>query len=153
MENLKYEIYIGGTPEQVWNVLVSPQETPKIYFGSRLESTFEVGAPMRYAGPGVDGDDTVHIYGTVLEFAPQQAFRHTHKVGESYGAEHANFESRISYLLEPQGALTKLTVLHDDFAEGDPSYSGSVSGWAMLLSAIKTLVETGKPLDLGSHNG
>ena len=149
--DLKYEFYIGGKPERVWNALVSPEETKKIYYGSEIQSTFEVGSPLKYVGAGKDGKDTVHIHGKVLGFQPNKAFRHTYIVGESYIAGHSKFEPRISYELEPFGECTKLTVTHDQWTEGDPSYEATAEGWWKLLCVLKTLIETGKPLDLSVH--
>lgn len=81
MKELHYEFYIGGTPEQVWETLISPEGTKQIYYGSVIQSTFKEGELLEYVGPGADGDETIHVYGTLLEFTPQKAFRFTHKVG------------------------------------------------------------------------
>jgi uncharacterized protein YndB with AHSA1/START domain len=56
--------------------------------------------------------------------------------------------SRVTWEIEPQdGGYSKLTVTHDQL-EGAPKTAASVSGagWMMVLSGLKTLVETGKPL-------
>ncbi|WP_433946036.1 SRPBCC domain-containing protein [Paenibacillus sp. SN-8-1] len=151
MLELKYEIYIGGSPEEVWEALVAPHQVRQIYFGSVIHSTFKEGDLLEYIGPGQDGENTLHVFGTVLEFSPQKAFRFTHKVGPSYLKEPdaENYESRISWLLEPVGGTTKLTLIHDNWHKDDPSYQGSQNAWPMILSNIKTLVETGRTLSLG----
>lgn len=146
MNDLYYEFYVGGTPEQVWDALVSVEATKAIYFGSVIESTFEIGAPFRYVGPGAEGDDTVHVYGTVLAYEPARTFSITHFVGESYYPGLPRYESRISYRLEPAGGCTKLTLTHDQWNENDPSYANSQKAWWMILSNTKTYVETGKVL-------
>jgi uncharacterized protein YndB with AHSA1/START domain len=150
--DLKYEFYIGGTPEQVWNVLVSPAETRKVYFGSEIRSTFEIGSAMEYIGPGQDGNEIVHIYGKVLEFLPHKVFTHTCNIGKAYTQGDPRFqESRVSYLLEPVDGCAKLTVIHDKWSENDPAYENTAKNWWRVLSVIKTLVETGKPLALNVH--
>ncbi|WP_068616128.1 SRPBCC domain-containing protein [Paenibacillus tuaregi] len=149
MDELKYEIYIAGSLEEVWGALTAPHQVAKIYYGSVIHSTFKEGDPLEYIGPGKDGDQTLHVYGTLLEFSPNRAFRYTHKVGPSY-LENPNAdspESRISWLLETVGGSTKLTLIHDEWKPGDPSYNGSKSAWPMIISNIKTLVETGRTLD------
>jgi uncharacterized protein YndB with AHSA1/START domain len=60
---LRYEFYIGATPEKVWETFVS-EGTRQTFFGCVIHSTFEAGAPFEYVGPGADGDETVHVYGT-----------------------------------------------------------------------------------------
>ncbi len=147
--DLKYEFYINAGPEQVWQTLVSPDETKKIYYGSQIQSTFEVGSSLKYVGPGISGDETVHIQGAVLAFLPYKKFSHTCKVGEAYGSDRAKFESRVTYNLVPVGESTELMLTHDRWMKGDPAYKETKKGWWMILSAIKTLVETGKLLNLG----
>lgn len=149
MEDLKYTIYIGGTPEQVWEALVSPEGTRAIFFGSVLESTFEVGAPYAYVGPGNNGDETVHVYGTVLAFEPYRLMSYTEHAGPTYRENHAEFETRITMELEPMGASTKVTFVNDRWPEGHPSYESTQQSWPLILSNIKSYVETGKTLDLG----
>lgn len=148
MMDLRYIFYIDGSPEEVWKAIVSPEGTKQIYYGSVIESTFDVGRPLKYVGPEVGGDETIHIYGEVLAFEPHEVFRFTHNVGEAYGAEHAEYESRISYHLEAVGACTQLTLVHDEWTEGDPSHESSAALWPRILSNTKTLVETGQTLDL-----
>jgi len=149
--DLKYEFYIGGKPVYVWNALVSPTETKKIYYGSEIQSNFEVGSPLKYVEPGKDGQETIYIHEKVLEFQPNKTFMHTYIIGDSYAVRHSKFKSRISYELEPFGVCTKLTVTHDQWTKGDPSYENTAKGWRKLLCVLKTLIETGKPLDLSVH--
>jgi len=149
-KELKYVFYIAATPEDVWEALISPEGTKQIYYGCVIRSTFQVGDLLEYVGPGADGDETVHVYGSVLEYVPKQVLRFTHFAGKAYTKNDAQeYESRISYILEPVGASTKLTFIHDQWKDCDPHYENSDVAWWMILSNTKTLVETGKTLDLG----
>ena len=145
--DLHYEIYIAGTPQQVWDALTKPEGVKQLYYGSVIESDFQVGSAMTYVGPGRDGERTVHVYGKILEFEPGKIFTHSCKVGDAYGDEHRQYETRVTYRMEPIGKTTKLTVTQDQWQKENPSYEGSKSGWWMILSSLKSLVETGKPLD------
>ncbi|EJR64134.1 hypothetical protein IIO_02033 [Bacillus cereus VD115] len=149
MKNLMYEFYIAGSPEEVWKTLTSPEGTKQIYYGSIIRSTFQVGDPLEYVGPGLDGDETVHVYGNVLEYEPNQVLQFTHYPGKSYMIDDRAFESRISYILKPIGSCTKLILIHDQWKEDDPYYENSNKAWWMILNNIKTLVETGSTLDFG----
>jgi len=149
MKDLKYQFYIAGTPEEVWKALISPEGTKQIYYGSVIRSTFQVGDLLEYVGPGVDGDETVHVYGNILEYEPNQLIQFTHYIGKSYMKDDYAFESRISYLLEPIGSCTKLTLIHDQWKEDDPYFENSDKAWWMILNNTKTLVETGSTLDFG----
>lgn len=149
--DLRYEFYIAAPPERVWQALISEPDVKQIFYGSKLQSSFAAGAPFQYVGPGADGKEVTHIRGKVLEFEPNKLFRHTYIVGESYIPGHEKFESHVSYQLEPVGKCTKFTVVHDHWTKGDPAYDNTAKGWWKLLSALKTLAETGKPLDMSVH--
>lgn len=146
---LKYEFYIGGTPEQVWHALVSPEGTKQIFFGCVIDSTFEVGSSYAYVGPGSDGDETVHVYGTILAYEPQQLFTVLEHPGPSYYENHKELESKITFTLETVGATTKLTLINNQFSENHPSIQKANSSWWIILNNVKTYVETGKTLDFG----
>jgi uncharacterized protein YndB with AHSA1/START domain len=146
---LRYEFYMGGTPEQVWEILISPEKVKQIYYGSVIESTFEIGSPIQYVGPGAEGDKTVHVYGTMLEYKPNKILSFTHFTGKSYLTDEKEYESRITFTLESVGESTKLILVHDQWSEKDPSYENSNTSWSIILSNSKTLLETGKTLNLG----
>ncbi|MFE5322368.1 SRPBCC domain-containing protein [Paenibacillus sp. NPDC056579] len=146
VKDLYYEFYVAGTPEQVWEALVSPEGVKAVYAGCVIESTFEAGASIQYVGPGNLGDRTVHVYGTILACEPNKTLSFTHYVGESYYEGQERYESRITYRIEPAGVSTKLMLTHDQWHEEDPSYKNTVSAWWFLLSSTKTWIETGKPL-------
>lgn len=93
---LKYEFYIGATPEQIWDAFVSPEGTRKTFFGCVINSTFKEGEPFAYVGPGADGDETVHVYGTIAAYKPNEVFSFIEHPGPSYHPNHEELESRVS---------------------------------------------------------
>lgn len=146
---LKYDFYINADKEKVWDTLVSPEGTRSSFFGSVLKSSFVVGEPFEYVGPGAEGDDTVHVYGTVVAYEPQQKLSLIEHPGPAYHSNHAELESRMTFTLDMVGNCTKLTLVNDHFTEGHPSYEKAADAWWMILSSIKTYAETGKTLDFG----
>ncbi|MBM7567603.1 SRPBCC domain-containing protein [Paenibacillus sacheonensis] len=149
MEELSYEIYIDAPPETVWNALVTPEGTRAIFFGSVLESTFEIGSDYAYVGPGNDGERTVHVYGKVLEYDVNRRMSYMEHPGPSYRENHEELETRVTLTLEVVGAVTKLKLVNDRWPEGHPSYASTKQSWPMILSSIKTYAETGKTLNFG----
>ncbi|WP_141505509.1 SRPBCC family protein [Paenibacillus luteus] len=147
--DFKYEFYIGAAPEKVWEALVLPEGTKQTFFGCVINSAFEVGSSYQYVGPGTDGDETVHIYGTILAYEENKIFTVLEHPGPAYRPNHAELESRIAFMLEEVGATTKLTVINDQFTENHPSLETVDSQWWMILNNLKTYVETGKSLDFG----
>jgi uncharacterized protein YndB with AHSA1/START domain len=137
-----YAVFIRATPEQVWDAITKPEFTKKYFHGTRIESTFEPGAPYL----SVAGSDTV-VDGEILESDPPKMLKHTWRAlwdPETAAEPH----SRVTWEIEPQeGGVTKLTVTHDQL-EAAPKTAASVAGgWSFVLSGLKTVLETGEPLE------
>lgn len=81
----------------------------------------------------------------MLECDPPSRLVHTWitKYDESLTGEGA---SRVTWELEESGGVTKLTTVHDQFPTGSRVYENVACGWPLVLSGLKTLVETGQPL-------
>jgi uncharacterized protein YndB with AHSA1/START domain len=109
--DLKYILYVGAKPEDVWKVFVTPEGTKAIFFGSILKSTFEIGAPYEYIGPGNDGEETVHVYGKILAFEPNRLMSYTEHPGPSYRDNHAELETRVTLTLETVANVRNLRWL------------------------------------------
>lgn len=148
-KELTYVIYVNGGAEAVWHALTSPEGTRAIFFGAELQSTFEIGAPYQYVGPGADGQETVHVYGDILAFEPYAKMSYTEHPGPSYRDNHAELETRVTLTLEPVGETTKLTLVNDQWPDDHPSYESTGNSWPMTMSSIKSYVETGKALNFG----
>ena len=134
-----YSVFIKATPEQIWDAITKPEFTQKYFFGSHVTVT-----PDEYRSVTDEGNDLVR--GRVLEIDPPRRLVHTWLA--YYDPEMAaEDDSRVSWDIEPQdGGYSKLTVVHDQL-EGAPKTATSVAGgWSFVLSGLKTLLETGKPL-------
>jgi uncharacterized protein YndB with AHSA1/START domain len=136
-----YELFIKASPEAVWDAITKPEFTAKYFYGSRIEVT-----PERRLSLSPDGADT---WGdnAVSEWDPPH--RLVHEWQSLYDPDLAAEEpSRVTWEIEAQdGGFSKLTVVHDRL-ENAPKTAASVSGagWMMVLSGLKTLLETGEPL-------
>jgi len=138
-----YQVFIKATPEQIWDAITKSEFTTRYFFGSELESSFEPGASYTQWAPA---REKVWVEGEVLESEPPRRLVHTWR--SLFDDDSAQEQpSRVSWDIEPQqGGVTKLTVVHDQL-EGAPKTAESVSGgWSYVLSGLKTLLETGKPL-------
>ena len=139
-----YQVFIKATPEQIWEAITEPEFTAKYFYGTHVDTTAEAGSPIRHWSPDRSeswGD------GAVLEY--DEPKRLVHEWRSLYDPELAEEEaSRVTWEIEPQdGGYSKLTVVHDQL-EGAPKTAEHVSGagWMMVLSGLKTLLETGEPL-------
>ena len=138
-----YSVFIRATPEQVWDGITKPEFTTRYFYGTRIESTFEPGAP--YLSLAGDGDQTL-VDGEILESDPPRMLKHTWRA--LYDPETASEPfSRVTWEIEPQeGGVTKLTVTHDQLEAAPKTAEGVAGGWSYVLSGLKTLLETGEPL-------
>ena len=134
-----YQVFIKASPEVIWDAITKPEFTSKYFHGVTIDTTPE--ERRSYSGSELK---TVQ---EVLEFEPPR--RLVHSWISYYDPEMAAEEpSRVSWEIEPQeGDYSLLTVVHDQL-EGAPKTAASVSGagWMMVLSGLKTLLETGEPL-------
>ena len=136
-----YQLFIKATPEAIWDAITKPEFTTKYFHGARIEVTPEW---RRTFSP--DGSDDWGE-GAVTEFDPPRKL--VHEWRSAYNPELAAEEpSRVTWEIEPQeGEMSLLTVVHDRL-ENSPKTAASVSGagWMMVLSGLKTLLETGEEL-------
>ncbi|HZR34061.1 MAG TPA: SRPBCC domain-containing protein [Nevskia sp.] len=137
MEKL-YEIYIKATPEQLWHAITDTQMRRKWNFGAMVTSTWKKGAAIKGKG-----DERLIFEGEVLEADPPRRLVHTMVAlwGEDVKAEGA---SRVTWEITQVRDSCRLLVTHDQLREG--ANEQLYGGWPMVLSGIKTLVETGQIL-------
>ena len=136
-----YAVFIRATPEQVWDAITKPEFTTKYFHGTRIESSFEQGAPYL----SLAGDDRV-VEGEILESEPPRMLKHSWRAlfDDEQAAEPY---SRVTWEIEPQdGGVSKLSVVHDRLEHAPKTAENVAGGWMYILSGLKTLLETGEPL-------
>ncbi len=135
-----FRTYIRTTPEMLWRALTESEFTTRYYFASTIESTWEKGAPYRMH---IDG--MLAVDGEVLEIDPPrrlvQSFRQ--HWDENLAGDRT---SRVTWEIEQQGPMCLLTVVHDQWTSSEGMYEQAAGGWPLILSGLKTLLETGEPL-------
>ncbi len=140
----KMQIFIRTTPEKLWDALTNGQISQQYYLASsRVESTWEPGAPYRY----VTADGAILLDGTVEIYQPYS------RLAMSFNAlwlpEDVRGElTRVIYEIEPVNATCKLTLTHEGLVANSPITAGIQSGWSQIMSSLKSLLETGQPLNL-----
>ena len=73
-QNHVYVTYIRASTEQVWSAIVDGAQTERYYYGTRVESTWEVGAPVRYA----EADGSVAVDGSIMAIDPGRSVTMQH---------------------------------------------------------------------------
>ena len=138
-----HRVHIRATPEAIWDAITKPEFTQRYFYGTAIDSPFEVGTP--YVSRTADGEH-VMVEGEIVESDPPRRLVHTWLAlyEESMAKEQP---SRVAWEIEAQeDGVCLLTVVHDRL-EGAPATAASVAGgWMYVLSGLKTLLETGEPL-------
>jgi uncharacterized protein YndB with AHSA1/START domain len=139
-----YQVYIRTTPEKLWEAITSADLTKLYFYGTIVKSSFKPGDPIAYTSEG-----KLMLAGEIIEADPPRKLTHTFKHYWS-GDGDDDRPSRVTYEVEEVGEVCKLTLIHDDFDSETYTYRSVREGWNPVLSALKTLLETGKPLDIRS---
>jgi uncharacterized protein YndB with AHSA1/START domain len=135
-----FEIYIKTTPERLWEALTDSEMRAAYTFGVGVTSDWTVGS--RYEG-GSPMAPAPLIEGENLEVDPPRRLVQSFRALWSDDVRRAG-TSRVTYEIEPVGDSCRLTVTHDQLhADANPELYG---GWPMILSGLKTLLETGERL-------
>jgi uncharacterized protein YndB with AHSA1/START domain len=137
-----YTIYIASTPEKVWEALTSAELSRKYFFGNAVEIELKVGGKYIVRQP----DGALHISGEVLACEPPRKLTFTFNVNWPALIERLG-PTLVSYDIEPAGDAVRLTMTEShDRPLSDDILSGGRQGWPAILSSLKSLLETGRPL-------
>jgi uncharacterized protein YndB with AHSA1/START domain/biotin operon repressor len=133
-----FEIYIKTTPERLWKAITDPEMRRKYTFGVVVASDWTPGS--RYQGTG--GGKPI-MEGENLEVVAPRRLVQSYRAlwGEDVKSEGS---SRVTWEIEPVGDSCLLKVTHDQL--GEDANSQLYGGWPMVLSGLKTLLETGETL-------
>lgn len=138
--------YIRITPEKLWKALLEPEFTRQYWCETWQESDWKPGSPWRLMAPGGKVADN----GEIVEIESQRrlvlTWRH-----EMNAEMHAEGFSRLTYELEPVGTSVKLTVIHEIDLPDSKLIKAVSGGWPMILSSLKSLLETGESLEESRH--
>jgi uncharacterized protein YndB with AHSA1/START domain/DNA-binding transcriptional ArsR family regulator len=133
-----FEIYIKTTPERLWQAIIDTEMRSKYTFGAVITSDWKPGSRYQAVGGG-----NLIAEGENLEVdPPRRLVQSFHAVWDEDVKREGT--SRVTWEIEPVGDSCRLTVTHDQLREG--ANSQLYGGWPMVLSGLKTLLETGELL-------
>src|SRR3954453_21385199 len=135
-----FEIYIKTTPERLWEAITEPAQRAKYSFGVGTRSDWAAGS--RYEAMHEGAGITI-AEGENLEVDPPQRLVQSFTALWSDEVK-AQGTSRVTWEIEQVEDSCQLTVTHDQLPED--AHSELYGGWPMILSGLKTLLETGEEL-------
>ena len=131
---LVYVNHIKSTPERVWQALTDPAFTARYWYGTRVESDWKVGSPITFVKPQGEPDT-----GKVLVAdKPRKLSFSWHIV---WGEMAKEKDSRVTFTIEPDGAGSKLTLVHDDFETPSLAMEALKNGWKGILAGLVKTAE------------
>src|SRR3978361_197121 len=137
-----YTIYIAATPEKVWQALTTAEFSRHYFFG------FAVARDQKGAGSFIvrAPDGSKHIDGEVLACDPPRKLSVTWNVNWPGLVEKLG-QTVVTYEIAQAGDAVRLTMTESHERElPEDILSGGRTGWPAILSSLKSVLETGKPL-------
>jgi uncharacterized protein YndB with AHSA1/START domain len=137
-----YTIYIAATPGKVWQALTTAEFSRQYFFGFAVEMDAKVGGSFIVRAP----DGSTHIDGEVLACDPPSRLSVTWNVNWPGLVEKLG-QTVVTYEIAEAGDAVQLTMTesHERVLPED-ILSGGRTGWPAILSSLKSVLETGKPL-------
>ncbi len=136
-----YVTYVSTTPARLWKALIDPKITAKYW---QHENISEWKRGSRWVHRSSADPRKIALAGKVLEFTPPRRLVLTW----AFLADEArrDRQSKLTIELKPYRSVVRLTVTHDRLAQRSEMLAGITDGWPKVLSSLKTLLETGRPL-------
>jgi len=138
-----YVTYIRSTPEKVFEAITKP-EIARRYWGHENVSDWKPGSTWQHVR--ANEERTVQLVGKVVEVSPPTRLVITW--ANPAQADDPDSTSRVTFDVAPYDEMVRLTVTHDELEVGSAMAKGIQQGWPIVLSSLKSLLETGHGIDV-----
>jgi uncharacterized protein YndB with AHSA1/START domain len=138
-----YVTYILSTPERVFEAITKP-EVARRYWGHENVSDWQPGSSWEHVR--ANEQRTVNVLGKVVEVVPPTRLVITW-ASPAQADDPASY-SRVRFDVEAYQEMVRLTVTHDELEAGSGMAKGIQQGWPIVLSSLKSLLETGQGIDV-----
>ena len=138
-----YVTYIRSTPDKVFEAITKP-EIARRYWGHENVSDWKPGSKWEHIR--ANEERTLQLVGKVVEVKPPSRLVITW--ANASQADDPDATSRVTFDVAPYADMVKLTVTHDELEAGSGMAKGIQRGWPLVLSSLKSLLETGEGIDV-----
>jgi uncharacterized protein YndB with AHSA1/START domain len=138
-----YVTYIVSTPEKVFEAITKP-DIARRYWGHENVSDWNPGSKWEHIR--ANNERTVELVGKVIEVSPPTRLVITW-ANASQASDPAS-HSRVTFEIEEYENMVRLTVKHDELEAGSGMANGISKGWPVVLSSLKSFLETGHGIDV-----
>lgn len=143
MTSFVYVTYILSTPEKVFEAITKP-DVARRYWGHENVSDWRAGSTWEHIR--ADDKRNVELVGKVIEVSPPT--RLVISWANASQASDPASHSRVTFGIEEYEDMVRLTVTHDELEAGSGMANGISKGWPVVLSSLKSFLETGRGLDV-----
>ena len=134
-------IYINASPTEVWEALTSSEFTRQYWHNTNIKSDWRTNSPVTF----YNQDRSIAVEGIIIESDKPNRLKYSWHVHYNPIAKQET-PSTVTFQLEAHGDSTGLTVIHDGFPQDSVVFPQIDKGWIMIMSNLKTLLETGKAM-------
>jgi uncharacterized protein YndB with AHSA1/START domain len=145
-ERFVYVTYIRTTPEKLWAALTEPEFTRKYWAGTHQESDWRVGSSWKSFAP----DGRLCDAGEIVEHDRPRRLVLTW-CNEIFPDLKAEGFTRLTYELQVVDDAVKLTLTHESPVKDSKMIDAVREGWPLYLNSLKSLLETGRPLEASTE--
>ena len=138
-QDFVYTTYIKTTPEKVWTAITNPEFTRQFWVHENV-SDWKKGSKWQHV---YRKENLVRLVGEVIESAPPKKLVLTWA-----DAKAPDDNSTVTFEIDAVDDMVRLTVRHGDFKPDSKLPAGISMGWPLVLSSMKSFLETGKPIDI-----
>lgn len=154
-ESFEYTIYIHTTAKRLWRALTDPAKT-KRWWNISFVTDWKVGSVMDVKMDALTIRDAEQVI--LASTSPSRLSYTWHTFTPEWASAHGYSEedrrrfaneprSRVTFEIDKVNGVVRLNVIHDGFVAGSAVHEAVREGWPLLLSSLKTFLETGEPLD------
>ncbi|WP_339632358.1 SRPBCC family protein [uncultured Sneathiella sp.] len=138
-----YVTYIRASAEKIFEAITRPEIAAR-YWGHENVSDWKVGSRWEHIRANEERD--VKLAGDVVEIDPPRRLVMTWANESEY--EDRDKHSRVTFDLVPYEDMVRLTVTHAELEAGSGMANGISRGWPLVLSSLKSYLETDEPMDV-----
>ena len=142
----KVSTKIEAPPKKVWAALTDKDKLRSFFFGSEIDSTWKVGAPITFRG-----EFNGHKYadkGVIRTVEPEKKLSFTHWSNLSKLPDRPENYHIVTFDLAPAGKGTDVTLTQENQNDSEPRTPEGTAelnkNWSMLLAGLKKTVEGGR---------
>jgi len=136
-----YVTYINSTAEKVWEALTNGDLSRQYWSNHRNSSDWKVGSQWHHQD--ADNPSVVDVTGTILESVRPKRLAFTWSAPDD--SLEASKLSRVAFDIDEDDGMVRLSLAHDRLGNSDLA-QGIAEGWPLVLSSLKTFLETGTPM-------